>query len=253
MKVVLIFNREPIDKDKGSPFHVYQEKVIDRSIPFALDLKDVVNLVFKEVQIQSVDVCDDVQKRAQVLGLRNIRILIRARSYFDEVAKILGANADPEYLRSALASLLLFSYMKFSIQKPEGLTFEMLSKHNEWEDRLRKTAIAGGGKDQPQADPVAKELLQQYTYEKTDDLDLLLMAFVQTDLLNADELRALHAQYQMDENKRRVTKRLHDAFDLYYHGTMRDNPVELCDALEAALPPCLPNIPRSELDFSLVV
>jgi hypothetical protein len=253
LKVVLIFNREPIDKDKGSPFHLYQEKVIDRSIPFALDLKDVVNLVFEAVRVPSVDVCDEVQKRAQVLGLRNIRILVRARSYFQEVAQILGVDAAPEYLRSALASLLLFSYMKFSNQKSEGLTFEMLAKHNEWEDRLRKTAIAGGGKDQPQADPGTKELLQQYQYEKTDDLDRLLMAFVQTDVLNANELRALYVQYQKDENKRRITKRLHDAFDLYYHGTMRDNPAELCDALEAALPPYLPNIPPLELDFSLVV
>ena len=253
LKVVLIYNREPIDKDANSPFHLYEEKVIDRSIPLALDFKDIVNLVFEGVQIPSVDVCDDVQKRAAVLGLRNIRILVKVRSYFDEVAQILGAGTEPEFLRTALASLLLFSYMKLSSQKPDGLTFEMLAKHSEWEDRLRKTATGGGGKDAPHADPAAKELLQQYQYLLTDNLDRLLMRFVQTDVLSADELRTLHAQYQKDENKRQASKRLHDVFDTHYHGTLRDNPVELCDGLEAALPPYLPNIPPVELDFSLVV
>ncbi len=252
LKVVLIYNREPIDKDTKSPFHLYEEKVIDRSIAFALDLTDVVDLVFKDVRIPTVDVCGDVLKRSRALSLRNIRILVKARNYFEEVSHILGADAEPEYLLIALASLLLFCYMKFSNQKPAGLTFEMLTKHSEWEDRFRKAAAGAAGNEAPIADP-AKELLQQYQYITTDNLDRLLMSFVQTDVLNADELRSLHAQYQKDQNKRQASKRLHDVFDTHYHGTMRDNPVELCDALETALPPYLPNIPPGELDFSLVV
>jgi hypothetical protein len=252
LKVVVIYNREPIDQDAKSPFHVYEEKVIDRSIAFALDLTDVVHLVFKDVRIPTVDVFGDVLKRSKALNLRNIRILVKARNYFEEVSHILGPDAEAEYLRAALASLLLFSYMKFSNQKPADLTFELLAKYSEWEDRLRKTAAGAGGKDMPIADP-AKELLQRYQYVVTDDMDRLLMSFVQTDVLNADELRSLHAQYHKDETKRQATKRLHDVFDTHYHGTMRNNPAELCDALEAALPPYLPHIPPGELDFSLVV
>ena len=253
LKVVLIYNREPINKDADSPFHKYEEKVIDRSIAFALDLTDVVNLVFKDVRIPTVDVYGDVLKRARVLNLRNIRILVKARNYFEEVSQILGADVEPEYLRAALASLLLFCYMKFSNQKPAGLTFEMLDKHSEWEDRLRRTAVMGGGKDTQPADPAAKELLQQYEYMHTDDMDRLLIRFVQTDVLDAEELCNLHAQYQKDENKRKAEKGLHDVIEKFYHGTMRDNPVELCAALEAALPPYLPNIPPGELDFCLDV
>jgi hypothetical protein len=118
--------------------------------------------------------------------------------------------------------------------------------------RFPKAAAEGGGKDVPTAS-LAKELLQQYQYTVTDNMDRLLMSFVQTDVLNADELRKLHAQYQNDEIKRRATKQLHDVFDTYYHGTMRNSPTELCDALETALPPYLPYIPAGELDFCLVV
>jgi hypothetical protein len=253
LKVVLIYNKEPIDKDSNSPFHLYQEKVIDRSIPFALDLSDVVSLVFEGLRIPSVDVGEEVLKRAQVLALRNIRILVKARSYFEEVFHVLGTDAEPEYLRAALASLLLFCYIKFSNQKPSGLKFEMLATHNEWDDRIRKAAREGGAKDASQSDPEAKELLQQYPYTVTDDMDRLLMSFVQTDILDTDKLCGLHAQYQKDENKRQASKRLHDVVDKYYHGTMRDNPDELCDALEAALPPYIPSIPPGELDFCLDV
>jgi hypothetical protein len=251
LKVVLIYNREPIDKDAGSAFHVYQEKVIDRSIPFALDFGDVIDLVFKDVRIPNFDVCAEVLKRSQVLGLRNIRILVKARSYFEEISLLLGTGAEPEFLRTAIASLLLFSYMKFSNQKPTDLTFEMLASHSEWADRFRKASGAQGD-DAPKTNP-AKELLQQYRYVTTDNLDRLLITFVRTDVLDAEELRSLHAQYQKDEGKRQAAKQLHDVFDTYYHGTMRENPVELCDALEVALPPYLPHIPPVELDFALVV
>jgi hypothetical protein len=249
LKVVLIYNREPIDKDEKSPFHVYQEKVIDRSIPFVLDFHDVVNLVFKDVRIPSFDVCDEMLKKSEVLGLRNIRILVKARSYFEEVSQILGADAERDFLREALMALLLFSYTKFSNQKPIGLSFEMLNKHSEWTDRFRKAAGAAED-DAPKSDP-AKKLLEQYQYAATDDLDQLLICFVQTDVLDADGLRKLHAQYQKDENKRQASKKLRDVFDNLYHGTVRDNPGELCDALEAAVPPCLPHISPGELDFAL--
>ena len=128
-------------------------------------------------------------KRCQVLSLRNIRILVKARNYFEEVSHILGVDAEPEYLRAALASLLLFSYMKFSSQKPDSLTFEMLTEYSEWEDRFRKAASEGGGKDVPTAS--LAELLQRYQYTVTDNMDRLLMSFVQTDVLNADELRKI--------------------------------------------------------------
>jgi hypothetical protein len=82
--------------------------VIDRSIAFALDLADVVDLVFKDVRIPTVDVCGDVLKRSRILSLRSIHILVKARNYFEEVSHLLDADAEPEYLRTAVASLLLF-------------------------------------------------------------------------------------------------------------------------------------------------
>jgi hypothetical protein len=249
LKVVLIYNKEPIDKDAESLFHVYEEKVIDRSIPFALDFADVVKLVFKDVRIPSFDVCEEMLRNSEVLGLRNIRILVKARSYFDEVSQILGADAERDLLREALTALLLFSYTKFSNQKPIGLSFEMLTKHSEWTDRFRKAAGAAED-DAPKSDPT-KRLLEQYQYTATGDLDQLLIRFVQTDALDADELRKLHAQYQRDEAKREASKKLRAVFDNLYHGTVRDNPGELCDAFEAAVPPWLPHISPGELDFAL--
>ena len=101
----------------------------------------------------------DVLKRSQVLSIRNIRILVKARNYIEEVSHILGDDAEPEYLRATLASLLLFSCMKFSSQNPDSLTFEILAKHSEWENRFLKAAAEGGGKDVP-TPSLAKDLLQ---------------------------------------------------------------------------------------------
>src|ERR1035441_8402278 len=132
LKVVLIFNREPIDADANSAFHRYQEKVIDRTIPFALDFEDVVTLAFQSISIHNYDVLSAARAKATILGLRNIRLLVKARSYFEEVLQVIGPAASKDFLNEALTALLLFTYTKFSIQKLAGLTFDFLRKHNEW-------------------------------------------------------------------------------------------------------------------------
>ena len=52
-------------------------KVIDRTIPFALDLEDAVKLAFGNVEVTGFDVVSLALARAELLRLRNIRLLNR--------------------------------------------------------------------------------------------------------------------------------------------------------------------------------
>lgn len=254
LKVVLIFNKGRIS-DKPV-FQLYQEKVIDREIPFALDFDEVVGLVFRKVKAPGLDVSAEAHTRAKVLGLRNIRILVKARSYFQEMmSEVPGANSV-EFIQSAFASILLFTYVKFSGDKPSGLSFDMLATYNDWTDRFRKKFAASNDEDeddeQKKSDP-AKELLERYPYAVTDDLDRVLMEFVQTDVLDADRLRAIYSTHISESSKARVRARFRDVWDTEYHGKFEDNAQQLSDAVEGALSGYLPFIPPGELDFALVV
>lgn len=254
LKVVLIFNREPIDADKGSVFHRYQEKVIDRTVPFALDLQDAVDLAFRGFQVQGLDMLGAVLGKAEVLQLRNIRLLVKARRYFEEIAQELGSDSGADFLRDVLSLLLLFTYVKFSNQKPDALTFAMISKYSEWTDRFRDVAGLTKKKDRvKQPEDEAKELLARYGYMMTDDLGRLLMSFVQDDILDTHKLQALHIDYTKNEERRSLALRFKQVWDTQYHGTLTDNSDALCDAIEAALKPYMPHIPPGELDFALFV
>jgi hypothetical protein len=253
LKVVLIFNKEPIDDDPESAFHVYHEKVIDRVIPFALDFHDIVSLVFSDLKIDGFDVHGEAQNKSQILALRNIRILEKARSYFEEVVQELGSNVEGEFLRSALNSVLLFTYTKFSNQKPAGLTFSVLAVHSEWGDRFRKASETPKKGDGEEKKDEAKELLESYRYEATNDLDLVLMSFVQIDVLDGDRLREVHLQFQQETHRRELDHRLQEVWDIQYHGTLSDNSKTLCAAVEAALRPYLQYVPPLELDFALKI
>lgn len=252
LKVVLIYNREPLDAEQNGDFRRYEEKVIDRSIPFALDFEQLVDLAFRDIAIPDVDIRLEVRKKCETLGLRNIRVLFRARSYFEEVCLVVGSNAASEFLQVALSSLLLFTYTRFSNQKPAGLTFNSLATHSEWADRFRRKSSVADEDDEKIKDP-AKDLLERYGYMASDDLDLCLMKFVETDVLDAHKLHALYADYSSGVTKQRLNRALQNVWDRQYHGTLRDNAEELCDAIEAALPPFLPYVPPSELDFALSI
>lgn len=252
LKVVLIYNREPLEAEQNGDFRRYEEKVIDRSIPFALDFEQLVDLAFRDIQIPGVDIRLEVRKGCEILGLRNIRVLFRARSYFDEICLVVGSSVASEFLQVALRSLLLFTYTRFSNQKPIGLTFDLLASHSEWADRFRRKSSVAEEDDEKIKDPT-KDLLERYGYMVSDNLDLCLMKFVETDVLDADKLRVLYAEYTNDVTKQNLNRALQSVWDRQYHGTLRDNASELCDAIEAALPPFLPYIPPSELDFAVSI
>jgi hypothetical protein len=249
LRVVLIFNKQKIDSEAGSAFQLYQEKVIDREIPFALDLQDIVDLVFHEVNISGFDAITAAKERCEILNLRNIRILRRARSYFLEAQRDLPYSVPPEYLQTVLASIILFAYVRFANPKFEGLTFEMLKDYSEFRDRLEKEMDSKAEPNSLREEAAA--LLSRYRYTATDALDLVLMEFVQSDVLNGTELRAQFALFQAAVARSKAERRLRDVWDKHYHGTLADNSAQLINELEDALRGYMEYIPPGELDSVL--
>lgn len=256
LKVVLIFNKSRIENN--SVFRLYQEKVIDREIPFALDMDDIAELVFRDLAIDHIDAVELIKSKAAVLGLRNIRILAKARSYFVEIRDLIGQEPSPEFLKTVLSSILLFTYVKFAADKPDDLTFEALMVHNEWTERLRRSNPTLDDDDQfPDGQlpslVTMKDLLSKYGFVMADELDQVLIDFVRSDVLDVHRLRALYAGYLKDTQKHELASRFKDMWDKEYHGTFKDNSSQLAHAIKSALSPYLLFVPPNELDFALVV
>jgi hypothetical protein len=249
LRVVLIFNKQKIDSDAGSAFQLYQEKVIDREIPFALDLQDIVDLVFREVKLDGFDVAAEAKNRCEILQLRNIRILRRARSYFLEAQRDLPGVVPAAYLRTILSSILLFSYIRFSNSRPIGLTFEMLAVYSGIRDSLKEAA---GMEEPANVDrDAAAAVLKSYGYNHTDATDQVLMEFVRADVLDGRELRIQFAAYLADLRKTEANHRLRDVWKRHYHGTVKNNATQLINEFESALRGYMEFVPPGELDSVL--
>lgn len=92
LKVVLIYNDEAAIKNDA--FQKYHEKVVDRELPFSPDVSAILRLVFEATSSINGDpeVLAELTRRCDVLDLRNIRLIVKARNYYQEYEPFLHGH-----------------------------------------------------------------------------------------------------------------------------------------------------------------
>ncbi len=250
LKVVLIYNENKVEeKRKQESLDRYLEKVVDKELVFAPDIKEIIRLVLAPV-ISDENIILDLEHRCGVLNLRNIRILKRLKLFYSELVEVLPDNADAEFLKATIHSLLLFSWVKFSQDDAERLTFEYISKHSQIAMSVKKlTRIEAG-----QGDDYSREkLLDEYGYAETDDLGEVLINFVQTSALDVEALNSEYMKYIANANQRKLEQDYKDVWLEFYHGTLKNTEKEFCDGLVRTANAYMDNIKLSQIDEVLVV
>ena len=244
LKVVLIFNDDWFEESDDKAFARYREKVIDREIPFIPDLSEIVRLVADE-EIEAGDVePDSLVERCSILGLRNIRILAKAIRYFRDVKSELPEDCDPVFCDHTMHSLLLYCWIRFGADKV--LSFEELTEFSLLGRSMTRHAHESVGDDAD--DDVVEKILGEYKYITTDDLDLILIDFVKTDILDDDALLEEYEKHISKTSRGILEERLRSAWREHFHGTLRDNTDEFCDELVAATDAYLSFISVEQVD-----
>jgi len=227
VKIVLLFNQEGFG-EQSEIFKNYQEKVIDRQIPFQSNFREQLQRVFSPLLMQSKDsaLLNELTRRCDVLGLKNIRLLVKTLLYFQEVSAELPEKPNCEFANNIVYSLLLFVWIKHPApgQKLE-MGWDYIKSFNSYElGTLEDEQDPGDSKEDA-------ELLESYGYSHTDELDKLLINYVQTDILNVQELTTLYGQHEEMTQKILLQKAYERVWATQYHGSFKGDGEEFCDNL----------------------
>ncbi len=250
LRVVLIFNDDWFEGQEDKSFERFREKVIDREVPFIPDLREIVQLVAPDELLASGEEHKKLVSRCEILGLRNIRILGKAIRFFDELVSKLPENADASFCDAALHSLLLFSWMRFSPEKT--VQFGDLETYSVLGRSMERHARASVGQDDDEEDEVEK-LLSSYGYQFTDDLDLILIDFVQNGVLNEVALIEEYEKYSKKISRGLLEEQFRNTWKEHFHGSLSDNSEVFCGELITATEKYLPYGSVEQIDSVLNV
>lgn len=252
LKVVLIYN-DDASAINNEAFRKYHEKVVDRELAFSPDVSEILHLVFETTSSINRDpqLLGELARRCDVLHLRNFRLIAKARNYYQELEQVLPPDANQQFRNTALFSLLLLVWVKFSKSDLNALTLEFLSDYPASSVMFDRESLPE--QQQPSDSDRAKELLTQYGYEFTDDLDTILIDFVRTDTLDTEKLIQEYEKHVQNLSKRLLEQRFSEAWHKYYHGTLRNTEEEFCAALASATKEYMEFISVNRLDEALSV
>jgi len=246
LKVVIIYNHEEVGVE-GDTFKLYKEKVIDRQLPFNPKTTDIIDFVFKDTLELSIntELRSELARHCDFLGLRNIRVLFKVQRYYKEFAGSIP-EADVELLHDYFFSILLYTWMLYTKQAKSWLTFDAVLKYNEI------ALMMGDEAKDPDSDESALlDFLNTYRYRITDEIDKVLIDFIQTDVLDVAALLKEYARLSAERNSSSLAERFNSVWTQLYHGTLSDNEGEFCEQLIIATHDFLPFIPISSLDAAL--
>lgn len=256
VNVVLIYNEAKVNEDQGrrESLRKYLEKVVDREFTFAPDLDDVLSFVFDADEIGDPDFLAEVKRRCEVIGLRNIRILERAKTFFDEVKSALPNDVDRAYLASGLHSLLLFCWINFSESDANeaGITFPYLLQQSYYSEDLSAILDGRSGPEEKRSGNDPSKRLGDYGYSHTNDFDRVLIDFVRTSVLDVDALLDEYRKFVENRDLGSLHERFSKPWQELYHSSFQDNEPAFAKELLSITTEFLPSISVGQLDEALV-
>lgn len=247
--VVLIYNKDKFS-DQADEFNKYQEKVIDIHIPFLPDTPDIVYLAFSEYinkgSAEDVALFNKLVEKCDVLKFRNIRLLTKTKYFYQGVLKALKNNVDTNFRETCLVSIILFVWVKY-VRSNDGLpSLQFLLDYQEvifMMDR-ENNALSDEMKN-------ASKILSDYGYRYSDEIDKILINYIDTNYLDSDQLNAEYVNFVNRNNEGAKAENFRKVWKTLYHGTLENNEAEFCGKLIETTTDFISQIPIGNLDTTL--
>lgn len=230
-KVVLILNDEHLDEKARQEFETHLEKVAD------------ISLVYEPTPILAAAIGAGgagenerfVTDRCVALGITNIRTIKRVGRLVRSVELKL-VDFDPEVLRTAIQSLVLFCWCRDEPEEAPSLDYV----------ETKKLDLFGLGRSMPANKPVADQIddkqdvsrwsarMQAYGYIWTDDFDLVLIEAVRKGYFDDAKLQTEAQKLSGKFVKGRAEGSLEDAWR-QVDSSFQDNKDATLDGIRQAL------------------
>jgi hypothetical protein len=189
-KVVLLFNADKLGEAKQE-FDRLLEKVIETKVVLAPTAAESAGIALPEQDAISTE----IRTHCEALDIRNIRIIKHIELLARRIDELLGKF--PRIIRyQAVHSLTLFGWSKYDPDHAPNLQFLKISS-------VERHLRSRDGEAAPAPEAAWDALLEKYKFARADDFDLALMKYVDTLILDPEEIRneaiALQEQQRLGE------------------------------------------------------
>ena len=243
-KIVLLLNQTKLDENPESKqeFADYFEKVIDTKLVFAPTALEAIQIAFDGKDALSILIAEYAKK----LGVSNIRVLKKIERMIGMVAPVV-ASLDPAILRQTVHSVMMFGWCKFDAgANPPPIEYLKTGYIEHYLDR--KNDNVEPSKDEKRWDAIITE----YDFGNLDDFDLALLKFVDTSVLDEDEI----FKFAKQNEERYLRSQQAGSFDKAfrpYHDSFADNEDEVCKNLVDGTKANFDIVSRANFDFVLSI
>lgn len=199
-KVVLIFNDDKV-KDVND-LEIHNEKVIDIRLGFDISADEACSLVFGSKSA-------DYQKLsgfALKLEIRNIRILEKICWFYGLISPLIN-EYESELIKGIQNSLVLFTYASFERDEKKVPPLDYIAKYG----------FLSHIEEKDESKQRWSNILSDYEYAFTDELDLLLIETVKNGYVDSENFKKLANEKNESIKANAARQSFTDAWQLYHN------------------------------------
>lgn len=243
-KIVLLLNQSKLEEDDVSrqDFNDYFEKVIDTKIVFAPSSREAVEIAVQDGNDFSNLIADHAIK----LRISNIRVIKKIERLVRMVAPVIEAM-DREVIAQVVHTMVMFGWAKFDKgAKPPSMKYLREGRFERYFNRKDRTAPLT--EDEERWDTIVAD----YDFGELDTLDLALLRFVESSVLDADEILKFAKEKQEQVRRAAQAGSFEKAWRLF-HDSFADNQNEVCNELYKGTKKNFNVVGRANLDSAVSV
>ena len=247
-KAVFLLNRAQLDETGQKQFDDYFEKVIDTQLVLAPTSQEALAIAITERD----DLSNLIREHCEKLNISNIRVIKKIERLIRMLDEPILSQCSPDTVRQIVHSMVMLGWRKLDAgAAPPPISY---LKRGEFERYMM-------GRDDYQDEERASDdpererwdvILGSYGWGMMDDLDNALLDFVETSLLDADEilLRAKEVEDGLGQRKQM------EAFEQCwrpYHDSFKDNEDEVAASIVHGIKDNFAVVSRPNLDAAVSI
>jgi len=245
-KVVLLLNRAQLDEPGQKEFSDFFEKVIDTHLVFSPTAAEAIAIAID----QDDDISKQIRENCQKLEISNIRVIKKIERLINMLKEPILSKFGPDVARHVVHSMVMFGWRKLDVgASPPPIA------HLEQSQFARYMSDDDDMDDHGEGNPEQQRwdvILAQYGWGSMDSLDSALMSFVESSVLDIEEITAKAEAIEKSLKQRGQMVALEQAWRPF-HDSFEDNEDEVCESLIAGIRDNFEAVSRPTLDAAISI